>query len=56
MMKDRMKALLDAIRQHPQYLTGEEDLKSACGIVEAAALVLDRIAQDKPEEERSPCG
>lgn len=55
-MNPRTKNLLDAVLQHPQYLTGEEDLKSMCGIVEAATLVLERLAEDKPEEKETPCG
>jgi hypothetical protein len=47
-MKERMERLIAAILAHPQYLRGEEDLKTTAGIVEAAALVLERMVEDKP--------
>lgn len=39
--------LRDAIKRHPSYVSGDDDLTTMTGLMKTAAMVLDRIADDR---------
>lgn len=39
--------LREAIKRHPSYVSGDDDISTMAGLMRTAAMILDRIADDK---------